>query len=191
MTATPELTVRSERAAEIVAGARRILEEEGHAALTMRRLGAEVGMAAPSLYKHFATKRAVEAALIEEGLLSFGDALHVAVARPGRKGPVRSLLHAYRAAALANPALYRLATGGPLPRDDLSPGLEDWAGQPFFLATGDPWKAQALFAFAHGMVVLELDSRFPGGSDLDRTWSAGASAFAVPAGSAKASRTRR
>ena len=178
MTAAPELTARSERAVDIVAAARRILEAEGASALTMRRLAAEVGIQAPSLYKHFPTKRAVEAALVEQGMFELGQALHVAVAAPGRGGPVRSLLAAYRGTALANPALYRLATSGPLPREYLSPGIEEWAGQPFFLVAGDPFGAQALFSFAHGMVILELDDRFPEGSDLDRTWSAGAAAFA-------------
>lgn len=143
----------------------------------MRRLAAEVGIQAPSLYKHFPTKRAVEVALLEQGLMEIGQALHSAVTSPARGGPVRSLLAAYRAAALANPGLYRLATDGPLPREDLTSGIEAWAGEPFFLATGDPWRAQALFAFAHGMVVLELDDRFPPGSDLNRTWKAGAVAF--------------
>lgn len=173
----PELTPRSARAATIVTAARRILEEEGIDALTMRRLGAEVGMQAPSLYKHFPTKRAVEAALIEEGMLELGGALHAAVAAPGRRGAVWSLLDAYRNAALASPALYRLVTSGPLPRADLSPGVEEWAGEPFFFATRDPWRAQALFSFAHGMVTLELDVRFPPGSDLDKSWKAGAEAF--------------
>lgn len=174
----PQLTVRSGRAVEIVTAARRILEGEGIEALTMRRLAADVGIQAPSLYKHFSTKRAVEAALIAEGLQELGDVLHAAVAAPGRRGPVRSLLGAYRTAALANPALYRLATAGPLPREDLPPGLEEWAGEPFFVAAGDPSRAQALFSFAHGMVILELDDRFPAGSDLGRTWEAGAAAFA-------------
>jgi AcrR family transcriptional regulator len=178
VTATPELTARSGRAADIVVAARRILEEDGADALTMRRLAAAVGMQAPSLYKHFPTKRAVEAALIEQGMLELGQALHGALLAPGRRGAVRTLLHAYRTAALANPALYRLATAGPLPREDLPPGLEAWAGEPFFLATGDPWQAQAVFSFAHGMVILELDDRFPEGSDLGKTWTAGAAAFA-------------
>jgi AcrR family transcriptional regulator len=177
VTATPELTARSERAADIVAAARAVLEDEGAGALTMRGLAAAVGMQAPSLYKHFPTKRAVEAALIEQGLLKFGKALHAALPAPGLGGAIRSLLDAYRKAALASPALYRLATAGPLPREDLPPGLEAWAGEPFFLATGDPWRAQALFSFAHGMVILELDDRFPQGSDLNRTWKAGAAAF--------------
>jgi len=177
--ATPELTARSERAADIVAAARAVLEGQGADALTMRALAAAVGMQAPSLYKHFPTKRAVEAALIEQGLAELGKALHDALPAPGRAGAVRSLLYAYRKAALASPALYRLATAGPLPRGYLPPGLEAWAGEPFFLVTGDPWRAQALFSFAHGMVVLELDDRFPKGSDLNRTWKAGAAAFTV------------
>jgi AcrR family transcriptional regulator len=177
VTATPELTSRSGRAADIVVAARHIVEHEGVDALTMRRLAAEVGIQAPSLYKHFPTKRAVEAALIAEVLLEVGERLHAAVAAPGPAGPVRSLLEVYRHAAQASPAMYRLATSGPLPREDLPPGLEDWAGRPFFLATGDPWRAQALFSFAHGMVILELDERFPTGSDLGRTWEAGAVAF--------------
>jgi AcrR family transcriptional regulator len=161
-----------------VRAARHILENEGIDALTMRRLAAEVGIQAASLYKHFSTKRAVEAALIAHGMLELGQALHASVAAPGRGGPVRNLLDAYRKAALASPGLYRLATARPLPREDLPPGLEEWAGQPFFLATGDPWTAQALFSLAHGLVILELDERFPEGSDLGRTWKAGATAFA-------------
>ena len=72
MTAIPALTARSGRAADIVAAARRILEEEGVEALTMRRLAGAVGMRAPSLYKYFPTKRAVEAALIEEAMVELG-----------------------------------------------------------------------------------------------------------------------
>ena len=177
MTAIPEVTLRSARAAGIVAAARTILEDEGADALTMRRLAAAVGIRAPSLYKHFPTKRAVEAALIEQGMIELGGELHASLASAGRRRAVRSLLDAYRRAARANPGLYRLATAGPLPREDLPPGLEDWAGEPFLLATGDPWRAQALFSFAHGMTILELDDRFPPGSDLERTWEAGAETF--------------
>jgi AcrR family transcriptional regulator len=177
VTEPPPLIARSGRPREIVNAARRIIEGQGEEALTMRRLALTLGMRAPSLYKHFPTKRALEAAVIDQALWEFGTALHAAVAAPGRVGAVRSLLSAYRAGAIAHPALYRLATVGPLPREDLTPGLEDWAGEPFFLATGDPWLAQALFSFAHGMVVLELDDRFPAGSDLSRTWKAGAAAF--------------
>ena len=88
-----------------------------------------------------------------------------------------ALLAAYRRVSLAEPNLYRLATGAPFPRAVLWPGLEEWAGEPFYLVTGDPALSQALWSFTHGMVVLELDDRFPPGSDLDRTWSVGVSGF--------------
>ncbi len=177
MRPAPPPTDRSDRAAEIVATARRILEDEGQDALTMRRLAEDVGIRAPSLYKHFANKREVEAALVEEALREMGAALHGAAHRPGRRGPVGAVLDAYRTVALGGPHLYRLATGPDLPRDLLPDGLEDWAGEPFYLVTGDPHRAQALWAFAHGMAVLEIEDRFTPGSDLSKTWSAGAGAF--------------
>ena len=62
-------------------------------------------------------------------------------------------------------------------RTSLTPGLEDWAGEPFYRVTGDPYRAQALWAFAHGALILEIDARFTPGSDLDQTWAAGAKAF--------------
>ena len=168
---------RTARATQIVDAARRVLEAEGAEALTMRRLASELDMQAPSLYKHFDSKTAVERALIEAGLFNAGDVLHAAVARPGRQGPVAALLRAYRTIGTAHPNLYRLTTGAGFLRDALTPGLEDWGGEPFVLATGDPHLAQALWAFAHGMVILEIDDRFLEDSDLDRTWAAGARAF--------------
>jgi AcrR family transcriptional regulator len=179
--APPPATVRSPRAIQVVEAARRLLESEGPDALTMRRLADVLGIRAPSIYKHFPGKPAVELAMIEDALAELGTALHrvVAGAVPGEA--VAALLCAYRAYALAHPNLYRLATGAGLSRQDLADGLEDWGGEPFYLATGEPYQAQALWAFAHGMVVLELDDRFLPGSDLDRTWAAGASAFVTAA----------
>jgi AcrR family transcriptional regulator len=173
----PARTPRTARAAELVAAARGVLEAEGADALTMRRLGDELGIKAPSIYKHFPDKAAVESALVEEALAELGAVLHDAVARPGRRSPVANLLLTYRTECVAQPNMYRLATSGPLDRAALPVGLEDWAGEPFLLATGEPHKAQAMWAFAHGMVILEIDDRFPDPSVLDRTWRAGATAF--------------
>ncbi len=175
--ARPQPAVRTPRAAEIVAAAHRVLEAEGMGALTMRRLGVETGMRAPSIYKHFPDKASVELALIDEGLAGVGQVLHAAVEEAGGCRPVRALLTAYRTHALAHPNLYRLATAGPLDRARLTPGLEEWAGEPFFLVTRDPAWAQALWSAAHGMVILELDGRYPAGSDLDATWEAAIGAF--------------
>jgi AcrR family transcriptional regulator len=165
------------RAEEVVAAARLVLDRDGAGGLTMRSVAGELGIRAPSLYKHVTGKGAIEVMLIEVALREMGESLHAAVQRPGRTGTVASLLRAYRRHALAHPNLYRLATAGPLPRSELEPGLEDWAGEPFLLVTGDPHRAQALWAFTHGMVILELDGRLPEGSDLDHTWARGAAAF--------------
>lgn len=142
----------------------------------MRRLGDVLGIRAPSLYKHFSGRFALELALVEVGLDETGVALHRAAAAPD-DDRVGRLLDVYRATGLANPELYRLITSGSFPRADLLPGLETWAGEPFFLATGEPHLAQALWSFAHGTLILELDGRFLVGSDLDRTWRAGCEAF--------------
>jgi AcrR family transcriptional regulator len=144
----------------------------------MRRLGEALGIKAPSLYKHLPSREALLLYLVEAALFEVGDHCHAALDRPGRQAPVQALLRAYRTYGLEHAALYRLTTGPDLPRGDLTPGLEEWAGEPFFRATGEPRRAQALWAFAHGMVTLEIDHRFLPGSDLDRTWRAGATAFA-------------
>ncbi|ASU82288.1 TetR/AcrR family transcriptional regulator [Nocardiopsis gilva YIM 90087] len=162
------------RATQIVEEARALLEEEGRDALTLRALAARLGIRAPSLYKHIPDKAALEVALIEQGLAGLGTALRAAMEDPD---PFAAVLRTYRRYALTNPNLYRLATAGPLPRERLARDLEDWSGEPFFSLTGDPERAQALWAYAHGMVILEIDGRFPPGSDLDRTWQEGSAVF--------------
>jgi AcrR family transcriptional regulator len=173
------------RADEVVAAARVVLERDGADGLTMEAVASELRIKAPSLYKHVAGKGAIELELVALALDEMGQALHDALADPGLGGAgpgspdrVATLLAAYRRHALDHPDLYRLATAGPLPRHLLPPGLEDRAGEPFLTVTGEPHRAQALWAFAHGMVILELDGRFPADSQLDVTWRAGASAFA-------------
>jgi AcrR family transcriptional regulator len=170
-------SARPRRVAESVAAARRVLEDEGPEALSMRRLAQELGIRAPSLYKHFANKAALELALIEDAMFDIGDVTHTAIHEAEATGALRQLLSTYRSHCLSHPNLYRLAVSGPLDRRKLPPGLEDWAGNPWFVVTQDAHVAQALWSFAHGMVILEMDDRYPPGSDLDGTWRAGAAAF--------------
>lgn len=151
------------RAREVLAAARAVLERQGWDALTMRTLADELDIAAPSLYKHFASKEALRGQLAALALKEFGEAV-----RPVTT--VAALVRRYRDVATAHPQLYRLSTSGPLDRDALPPGLEDWSGSPFHEATGDPHRAQALWAAVHGMVVLELDGRFPTGAAPEATW---------------------
>ncbi len=166
------------RQREVVELATSVLEREGADALTMRRLAAGLGIQAPSLYKHVTGRAELELLMVELALVELGDACHAAVSDPGGgSGPVASLLQTYRRYGLDHPELYRIATGRGFPRAGLTPGLEDWAGEPFYRATGDPAVAQALWAFAHGLVILEIDARLQP-ADHDATWAAGALAFA-------------
>lgn len=140
----------------------------------MRRLGEEVGIRAPSLYKHFPDKAAVELALIEVG---FAEAAERFEATLGGDGSLVAFATAYRDFAREHPHLYRLMTAGPLPRDRLRPGVEARAAAPLLQAVGDPDVARAVWAFAHGMTILELDGRFPPDAALDAAWAVGLAAF--------------
>lgn len=159
------------RARQIVDAARGLLEREGWDRVTMRDLADDVGIRAPSLYKHFANKDALKAVLVGVALAESGAALRPVTG-------VSDLLTAYRAVARGNPNLYRLATVGPLDRPALPDGLEEWSGAPFFEVTGDAHAAQALWAAAHGMAILEIDGRFPTGTAPDETWAELARRFA-------------
>jgi Tetracyclin repressor-like, C-terminal domain len=131
--------IRSARAREIVAAARWLLEREGPAGLSMRRVAERFEVA--------------------DSLLALGAA--------------------YRAFALEHPHLYRLMFQGPLPRERLVPGAEQHAAAPVIAAAGgDGDRGRAVFAFAHGMMILELDDRFPPGADIAAAWARGLSAFA-------------
>ena len=152
--------VLTPRAREIAAAAREILEDEGPDALTMRRIAERLGIRAPSLYKHFPDKAALEAAIISAAFEEQAEAFERAV--EGSDDPLAALGAAYRRFALAHPHLYRLMTDQELRRDLLAPGVEERAGMPVYRATGeDADRARAAWAFAHGMALLELANRFP------------------------------
>ncbi|WP_375256744.1 TetR/AcrR family transcriptional regulator [Streptomyces sp. MNP-20] len=164
------------RAREIVTAARALVEEAGPEALTMRSLADRLGIKAPSLYKHFPDKAAVEVELIAQQLAGSAAACEAAVDRA--PGSLAALAEAYRTHALAHPHLYRLATERPLPRHALPPGLEERAAAPLLrVCDGDVERARAVWAFAHGMVILEIHGRFPEGVGLGEAWKRGVTAF--------------
>ncbi len=143
----------------------------------MRRLGEAVGIRAPSLYRHFRDKAAVETALMETGFDELRAALDAGFARDGES--LATLGGVLREFARSQPHLYRLLTTGRLPRERLRPGVESRAAAPLMRVTrGNANLARSIWAFTHGMIILELDDRFPPGADLDAAWAAGLAAFA-------------
>lgn len=172
----------SPRARDVVAVGRRVLEQEGPDALTMRRVADELGIRAPSLYKHLPHKGALEAAIIAAGFEEAAAAFEAAI--DGADDPLAAFVAAYRAFAAAHPHVYRLMTERPLPRAALPPGLEARAAAPLQRAAGSPPRARAAWAFIHGMTILELDERFPADEWTERAWQEGIAAFRAsgPAG---------
>jgi AcrR family transcriptional regulator len=165
------------RAREIVEIALELLEQDGADGLSMRRLADRIGIRAPSIYKHLADKQELEAAIISVGFEQQAEAFETAVA--GVADPLDALARAYRAFATRHPHLYRLMTERELHRELLTPGVEARAGRTVYEAVGrDADLARAVWAFAHGMTILELDRRFPADADLDAAWSRGIRAFA-------------
>jgi AcrR family transcriptional regulator len=163
------------RREEIVDVAVRLLETEGAAALSMRRLAKELGIQAPSLYKHVDGKERIEAELQRRALEQLGRAVQ-------RAEDLSSLARAYRRWALAHPRLYELTTRRPLLREQVDQGVESPASARLLeLAGGDVDRARALWAAAHGLVDLELANRFPEGADLEAAWDALVTAFELGA----------
>ena len=163
----------SGRREQIVTESRRILEQDGPGALTMRSLAAAMDIKAPSLYKHVRNRDEIELLLTEVAFQEIGEAL-------GRSpADLRGMARAYRTWATSNPGLYRIATSRPIRRELLSEGLEAGAEAPLLEALGnDRDRARACWAMAHGLVDLELNGRFPPGADIDAAWEAGVGCFA-------------
>jgi AcrR family transcriptional regulator len=168
---------RTARQQDVLAVARDLLAREGLEALTLGNVARALGIKPPSLYKHFASRRALEAELIADGLEATAAALAPATT-------LAQLAAAYRTFARADPELYRLMTERPLPRDLLPEGLEDQAAAPLLRVVPDPDLARAAWAAVHGLIALELAGRFPPDADLDAAWAAAVRALelAVAAG---------
>ncbi len=162
---------------QIVDVARDLLETQGPDGVTMRAIADRLEIRAPSLYKHIADKHELEVALIARGFTEQATAFTAAIADSDE--PVIAIARAYRTWALAH--LYTLMTDNPVPRDELPDGVEDAAAAPLVIAVdGDIDRARALWAFAHGMVTLELAQRFPPDADLDTAWTTGINRLASP-----------
>ncbi|MCX7023802.1 MAG: TetR/AcrR family transcriptional regulator [Spirochaetes bacterium] len=65
----------SDRQREIIEAALALISEEGIQALTMKRIAAAVGVSEPAIYRHFASKSEILAAVVDEMELSRAKAL--------------------------------------------------------------------------------------------------------------------
>ena len=107
-------------------------------------------------------------------LLSKEQAVLFEAALTSSDRPLTAMAGIYRAYGRDNPNLYRLMYDRDLERPLLLPGSEERAVIPAVRAAGgDRDLARAAWAFAHGMMILELNNRFPADADLDAAWQRG------------------
>lgn len=170
---------------ELIDAGGRLLAAEGPAALSTRRVAQQAGVSTTAVYNLFGDK----AGLVREMFLEGFERLAAAFAAvPRTDDPVADLLalgHAYRASALANPHLYELMFGRPVP--EFRPDAEAGARiQPTFdalvaavgrcvragaFAAAEPYDvAVRLNALAHGLCSLELRGALGDAADSLRHW---------------------
>ncbi|MFI6387118.1 TetR/AcrR family transcriptional regulator [Nonomuraea sp. NPDC050547] len=170
---------------ELVDAGGLLLAGEGPSALSTRRVAQHAGVSTTAVYNLFGDK----AGLVREMFLSGFERLAEAFAAvPRTNDPVADLLalgHAYRASALANPHLYELMFGRPVP--EFRPDAETAAQiQPTFdslvtavtrcveaglFAPAEPYDlAVRLNALAHGLCSLQLRGALGDPTQSSRHW---------------------
>ena len=123
--------LRASTTREIIQIARRLLVEQGGAAISLRAIAREMGMTAPALYRYFASHEELIQHVIADIFTELADYTEEAVtaagspATAGHAGPAAateptstSLLaasKAFRSWAIAHPAEFGLLFGTPLP----------------------------------------------------------------------------
>ncbi|MDO9407093.1 TetR/AcrR family transcriptional regulator [Patulibacter sp.] len=167
--AVPEL---KPRVREIVDVARRLLDEDGIDALSMRAIAARLDVRAPSLYKHLPDKQAILDVLVADILRENGDVMRAAIT--GAEDPVGAIISGFRRWALEHPQRYRVAMDGPLADTPLVQSAALHSGDPLRWAMRDDLEgAVTLWSFAHGLVDLEMKQRLPPAYDPGMVWARG------------------
>lgn len=100
---------KADRRAVLLASAARLFAERGFDRVSMEDLGAAAGVSGPAVYRHFASKQAVLAALLVEVSESLHNGGHEVVqAARDDEDALRSLIRFHVDFALANPHVIRV-----------------------------------------------------------------------------------
>lgn len=156
-----------------------LLTWEGPDALSLRRLAAAAGTSTSAVYALFGGKPGILRWLFIEAFTRFAAHLDTVTPSDDPLADLLALGRAYRASALADPHLYAVMFGSPVPGFEPTP--EDYAhAEATFaplldtvrravaaglLRDADPYLiATALWANVHGLVSLELGGAMPQGT---------------------------
>jgi AcrR family transcriptional regulator len=109
---------RGETITQIKAVARQQMAEHGTAGLSLRGIAREMGITAPAIYNYFPRLEDLITTLIVDAFSSLADAMEAAEAATDSDCPydnIMALCLAYREWAIANPTVFQLIYGNPIP----------------------------------------------------------------------------
>src|SRR4051794_26787160 len=176
----------------LVDTALRMIQEEGLDALTLRGVGARLGVSRTALYRHFDDKEALLARVASEGFKRFHDALARAAADGEKKDddPLPAMAAAYARFARSHPSHYQTMFSGVLTAGKRYPDLQQHGEAAFNvlldairrgqargrIRSGDPVElAETTWALSHGIATLRMAKLLPSASKLDelavRAWT--------------------
>jgi AcrR family transcriptional regulator len=153
------------------------IRAEGVDGLTLRGIGARLGVSRTALYRHFADKRALLTAAATEGFRTLRQRLVSAWVTGGRgDAAFHSMGVSYVRFAVANPSHYRVMFGGFIDPQAQDPALAAEAEGAFqalvdalaalqhdaIVRGDDPvLMARYVWALVHGVAMLGLDGQLP------------------------------
>jgi AcrR family transcriptional regulator len=167
---------------DIVRAARAIVEREGAGGLSMQAVANEVGVRAPSLYKRFADRAALLAAVELETLATLGRMLERAASTGTPASDIDAMARAYRRFAKRHPRLYEMLFGAKAPKGEAADRARAEAARPLIervaQLVGEQRalaSARVLTAFVHGFVSMENAGAFRLGEGVDEAFELGMS----------------
>jgi AcrR family transcriptional regulator len=92
----------------IAAAARRILHQDGHAAVTIRRVAAAVGITPMAVYRHYRDHQGLLSALADSGFAELSARLEALSLSGNTETALAQILDAYLDFAFQNPHLFEL-----------------------------------------------------------------------------------
>ncbi|MBC8172184.1 MAG: TetR/AcrR family transcriptional regulator [Anaerolineae bacterium] len=171
----------------IVEHARTMIETEGIEALSLNKLAAALGIKAPSLYRHVASKTALLRAVNTDTMQALVTAINQAVEQvdpTDTRARLMALALAYRAFAHDNPITYDLAFTNTIPDLQVDAAeaeqlvlplqalMAAWVGEEKALAA-----LRGAMALVHGFAMLEINGQLRRGGDLNQAFEQSFAAF--------------